>query len=282
MYINFVKYFKINLIVSILLVCVCIFYIITNSIDLGLEFTGGLNLELEYEKKVSLNIIRHVFKEFKDVKIKYYGSKKNIQIKVKKTHKDRNDFIVLIKNLIDSGAKVVKIEYIGAEVTKNIINNSIKAVFLSILLMFIYLMVRFDYINAISAITILIHDIIVVLGVISFFDLELDFSVMAALFAVFGYVVNDTIIIFDRIREIKKLYHLYNMTDIINIALNNTLSRTLMTSLSTLVVVIIILIFGNEYLFGFALTLFCGIIIGTYSSIYIATVPLLFFDTNKK
>lgn len=282
MNINFIKYFSINLFFSVIVVVFCIFYIIKNNIDFGLEFTGGLELELEYTDKVKLSDIRYLFNDFKDVTIKYYGSKKHLQIKIKKSDKNKKDIIVLIKKLLDDGAKVLKIDYIGAEVTSNVINNSIKALLLSVLLMFIYLTFRFDYILALSAIIVLVHDIIIVIGLLLFFEFEFNLSVMAALFAVFGYVVNDTIIIFDRIREARSVYNINDNAEMINAAINNTVVRTLITSLSTLFVVTIIFIFGGEYLWGFAFTLFFGIIIGTYSSIYVAPAPMLFFNRVNK
>ncbi len=274
--INFVKLFKGALCMSLFFSVVSIFCITKYNFDLGLEFTGGLVLEIEYKGKVNIDDVKYVLKDVRDVKVKYYGSKKNIQIKIKKTDKIKEDFINVVKNLIHNDGRILKIDYIGAELTGNIITNSIKAIIISIILMVCYLIVRFNYILAFSAVVALLHNIILVLGLICILNIELDLTVMAALFAVFGYSVNDTIIIFDRIREVSLLYKVEKISIIINKSINCTLSRTLNTSLSTLSVVLILLIFGNEYLLGFSLTIFFGIIIGTYSSIYIATSLLLF------
>ncbi len=148
--------------------------------------------------------------------------------------------------------------------------------------MILYLTYRFKYKFAISATITLIHDIILISGIISFLKLEVNLTTLSAMFAVFGYSINDTVVIFDRLREYSNIYmNKWKFEDIINISINNTLSRTIITSMSTLLITIILLIFSGEYLFGFSLILTLGIIIGTYSSIYISTTPLLILDLFK-
>jgi preprotein translocase subunit SecF len=171
-------------------------------------------------------------------------------------------------------------EYIGAEINDDIIKKSINAIFLSIILMFIYLILRFDLYFALSGIISLFHNIIIILCIISYFKIELNLLLLSAIFALFGYSVNDTVVIFDRIRENLNLKNNNDITSIINLSLNSTLSRTIKTSLSTILVVIILFIFNTD-LYYFSLILNLGIIIGTYSSIFISTF-YIYFLTNLK
>lgn len=275
---NFLKFYKINLFFAIIVSIFSIFYILYFKIDLGLEFTGGVEIELKYAAKVNIDEIRTLFKDIKNVQIKYYGSKKNLQIKIKKMSQNN---VNILKNLVNSGGEVVKIDYIGPEFTSAIIQNSFIAIVLSIIIMLIYLLIRFNFYYSLVAVFVLLHDILITFFLINYSNLEFNLPVMAALFAVFGYSVNDTIIIFDRLRENLENYVKDNILNIFNMALNQTLNRTLGTSFSTLLVVVVIFIFGSEYLYGFSLTLFFGILVGTYSSMYIAPGMLLFLNKNN-
>ncbi len=275
MKINFIKISKITIPLSIILCILSLIYISKQKINLGLEFTGGIEIELESKDKINITEIKTNLNDFKNIKIKYYGSKKNIQIKIKNTY-EQIDIINLIKTKIPKELRITKTEYIGAEINKITIQNSIKAIIIAVIMMILYLIYRFNYKLALSAVITLIHDIILIIGVISLFKIEFDLTILSAVFAVFGYSINDTVVIFDRLRE---SYYLYKkektLKNIINISINNTLSRTMITSFSTLLVTIILIFFSGKYLFGFSLILSLGIIIGTYSSIYISTILLL-------
>jgi len=282
MKINFIKLNKISMLISIILCILSIFYLSKNNINLGLEFTGGIEIELESKNKIELNEIKNKLNNINNIKIKYYGSKKNIQIKIKNTNENIDNIIILIENQIPNDIKIIRIDYIGAEVNNETIKNSINAIVIAIMSMTLYLTYRFKYKMALSAIITLSHDIIIILGIISLLKLEFDLTTLSAMFAVFGYSINDTVVIFDRIREYSILYKgEKNLKEIINISINNTLSRTTITSLSTLLVTTILIFFSGEYLFGFSIILSLGIIIGTYSSIYISTIPLLFLEKFK-
>jgi len=278
MNIDFVKISKKIVIISTILCILSLISIFNYKLNLGLEFTGGIEIELESDNKININEIKNKLNYIQDIKIKYYGSKKNLQIKIKYSDNDINLLINSIKNNIDDKIKIIRIDYIGAEINSETIKNSILAIIIAIISMMLYLTYRFQYKMALSATITLIHDMILILGIISFLNLEFNLIILSAMFAIFGYSINDTVVIFDRIREhLNKYKNKKTLIEIINLSINSTLSRTIMTSLSTLLVTIILMIFAGEYLFGFSLILSFGIIVGTYSSIYISTIPFILF-----
>ena len=168
--------------------------------------------------------------------------------------------------------EVIRSEYVGADIGKQLVEKGSISIFIAVLAIMIYIAFRFEYRLAISAIIALCHDILIILGIFSLFRIDFDLSVLAAILAILGYSINDTVVIFDRIRENFRKVRNVSAIDIVNMSINQTLSRTIMTSFLTLLVVLVLLIFGGQSLFGFALALTIGIIIGTYSSIYIAGV----------
>lgn len=280
--INFVKFSKITLIFSIIFSLMSIFCIIKYKFNLGLEFTGGLELEIISDNDILIDDIRIKLKNLDNLKLKYYGSKKTIQLKIKSSEKDFNKLIVLVKNSIPENMKIIKSDFIGEEINNETIKNTILSIIIAFMSMFLYLTLRFEYKMALSAIVTLFHDIILTLGLISFLALEFDLIVLSSVFTIFGYSINDTVIIFDRIRETKNIFRKnFNLSDVINISINKTLSRTLITSLSTLFVTLVLAIFSGTYLFNFYIILSFGIIVGTYSSIYISAMPLLFLNNNS-
>lgn len=283
MKINFIKTNKITIPISILLCILSLTYIYKYNFNLGLEFTGGIEIELASQNKIDLINLKNELQNIKNLKIKYYGSKKNIQIKLKHSNEKTDTIVNAIKNKLPQDITIIKIDYIGAEINKETIKNSITAIFVAIIAMALYLTYRFKYKLAISAILALIHDMLIITGLISFLHLEFDLTILSAIFAVFGYSINDTVVVFDRLREYSILHkNTKNLEEIINLSINSTLSRTLITSLSTLLVTTILIFFAGEHLFGFSLVLTLGIIIGTYSSIYISTMPLLVWKKFNK
>ncbi len=283
MKIDFIKTNKITFPLSLIFCFLSIFLVYTNGLNLGLEFTGGIEIEIESKEKMKIDMVKNTFKSIGNAKIKYYGSKKNIQIKIKSFKNNVDDIIISIEKVLDNQVKIIRVDYIGAEVNDRIIKKSIIAIISAFIFMMLYLSFRFKYKFAISATLTLIHDIVLIIGLISLLKLEFDLAILSAIFAVFGYSINDTVVIFDRIRENLIIYeNKYTFEKIINISVNNSLSRTIITSLSTLFVVLILMFFSSEYLLGFSIVLAFGIIIGTYSSIYIATILLTILKNNSK
>ncbi|HIH2762194.1 MAG TPA: protein translocase subunit SecF [Candidatus Azoamicus sp.] len=254
------------------------FYLKTFSF--GLDFVGGIEIELEALNANDIISIKKKLDDIKNIKIRYYGSKKFVQIRLKFNDIDSKNLIDTIEKRLSNEFKILKVDFISSEVSKRTIDNTFKATFIAIIAMLIYLTFRFKYEFAISALLALLHDIILVLGFISFFNIEFDIILLSSLFAIFGYSINDTVIIFDRLREIIRINGKFEFI-FLNEAINKTLSRTLMTSLSTLCVTVMLIFFSGDYLFSFSLILSFGIIVGTYSSICISFLPLFLFDNSK-
>lgn len=268
MNINFLKIKNICLLISIIMCTISITALFKKNILLGLEFKGGTEIEITVSNNITLTDIKKKLIDIKNIKINYSGSNKNIKIKTK------NNINEVLNKINSSDIKVIKYSYIGPEINKNIIKSSIIAIFLALVTMTTYLIIRFNLIFALSAIFTLFHDILIILGIISSMNIEIDLIILSAIFTIFGYSVNDKIIIFDRIRENMK-----NTTEIkliINNSINKTLSRTIGTSFSTILVTIILSIFAGEYLFLFSIILTLGILIGTYSSICISSLQLTY------
>lgn len=277
MTINFIKQKNIYLLLSIFLTLISIFILIKKELNFGLEFYGGTEIELQIIKNLSINDIKKTLKDVKNIKINYLGSDKTIQIKTKNIKNNLDEIKNKLNKLNIENFEILKSNYIGSEINKDTIKKSIIAIILSIVSITIYLIVRFNHKFALSAIITLLHDILLIVAFISWMNIELNLITLSAIFTIFGYSINDTIIIFDRIRENIKNDKLTTSLDVlINNAINSTLSRTINTSLSTTFVTIILMIFSNESLYMFSLILTIGIIIGTYSSIYISALSLTF------
>lgn len=280
MNINFIRIGKICVFFSLFLIIFSLFSIFLKGFNFGLDFVGGIEVEIEVSNFDDVNIIKKKLSNIKNIKVRYFGSKKCIQIRSKFYKDDSKLFIESIKNHLSSDFKIVKIDFISSEVSKKTINNTFSAILLSVLSMIFYITFRFRYEFALSAVLALCHDIIIVLGIISFFGIEFNIILLSSLFAIFGYSINDTVVIFDRIRENIRINSNYNLSLVVNDSINKTLSRTLSTSVSTLFVTFMLIFFAGEYLFYFSLILSFGIIIGTYSSICISFLPLFLFNSK--
>ena len=249
--------------------CLCIgFY----GLKMGLEFTGGIQMEVAFSQQHDLAEIRHVFTDYSEnISIQSLGGSKNILLRIPKTNdKDLQHSIekTLAGNFPDS--KVSQVEYIGPQIGKELLTDGLNAIVFALILTMLYIALRFEYRFAIAAIVALLHDPIVTLGIFSYWQIEFDLISLAGILTVLGYSLNDTIVVYDRIRENFNNYPGKGIETIVNMAINETLSRTIITSLLTLLAVLSLLFFGGESLHGFSVALTIGIIIGTYSSIYIA------------
>ena len=267
---------------SITLCLIAIISLIINGINLSLEFTGGVQLEVRFQSPNTINniITKLEDMDFKSPKVQNYGSTKDFLIRLNIQNNDQNQSqqqdneiakqVISCLTTSDNIAEIRKVEYIGSEVGEKLLEQGTIAVLIAIFATMIYIALRFEYRLAISAAITLFHNAIIVLGWFSVTKCEFDLATLAAVLAVVGYTLNDTIVIFDRIRENFRKYHKETTKEIINIAINQTLSRTIMTSFLTLLVVVSLLLVGGKSLFGFALALTVGILIGTYASIGVA------------
>lgn len=270
--IQFMRVRKITLSLSGLLFLMSITVLLVNGLNFGPDFTGGLQIEVAYSHAADLNQVRTQLKaaDFVEAQVKTYGATTAVMITlpIKQTYGQKLILDRVAKALVDG--KIQQTSFIGPQVGKELATKGALAMVVSMLLILIYIAVRFEYHLALSAIIALIHDPILILGIFSYYHIEFDLIALAAVLTVIGYSLNDTIVVFDRVRENFRKLRQGTPLEIMNISINQTLSRTIMTSGLTLLAVLSLLIFGGPTLFGFSLALAIGIVVGTYSSIYIA------------
>lgn len=282
--INFMAQRKWAALFSALLFIFSIASLVVNGLNLGLDFTGGTQVQVHYQNQADLNQIRNQLTTvgFRDVVVQTYGTPRDILVRVgPEKNISQTQLQEKIMNALP-GATLNQIEYIGPKVGKTLITNGILAIIVSLLATMVYIALRFELRFAVSAAVALIHDPILILGIFSFFHIEFDLIALGAVLTIIGYSLNDTIVVFDRVRENFRKVRKGSPTDIMNLSINQTLSRTIMTSGMTLVVVVVLFLLGGETLRPFSLALIIGIIIGTYSSIYIASALALALGVDRK
>ena len=286
---DFMKWHKNAIYVSSLLIFLSLFSLFTKGLNYGVDFKGGTIIEIGFQKDAPIEDIRGFLKENNYVKssVQYFGSNKDILIRIPNiiTADEAtlsNTLVADLNNNYDFSLK--RVEYVGAQVGEELRDQGIMAALIALFLIMIYIALRFEYRFSVGAILALLHDVFLIIGVFSITQIEFNLSVFAAILAVIGYSLNDTIVVFDRIRENFKsaVVENVNTTMIMNESINQTLSRTLITSLTTLLVLISLIVFGGEILFGFAFALIAGVIVGTYSSVYIASSTLLLMNISVK
>lgn len=258
--------------------------LIINGLNYGLDFTGGIQIEMTSAQSVDLNQVRQELNTagFTDASVQSYGSSKDFMVRLK-PHQDLSTE-KLTDQVVSAlpEAKKTRVEVIGPQVGKELVTNGILAIIVALLGTMIYIAFRFEYRFALSAAISLIHDPVMILGLFSFFHIEFDLIGLAAVLTVIGYSLNDTIVVYDRIRENFRKIRKGTPIEIFNLSVNQTLSRTIMTSGFTFVLVFCLLIFGGQMLRGFSLAMMIGIVIGTYSSIYVAGALALLFNLERK
>ena len=286
---DFMKWHKNAIYVSSLLIFLSLFSMFTKGLNYGVDFKGGTIIEIGFQKDAPIEDIRDFLKENNYAKssVQYFGSNKDILIRIPNiiTADEAtlsNTLVADLNNNYDFSLK--RVEYVGAQVGEELRDQGIMAALIALFLIMIYIALRFEYRFSVGAILALLHDVFLIIGIFSITQIEFNLSVFAAILAVIGYSLNDTIVVFDRIRENFKsaVVENVNTTMIMNESINQTLSRTLITSLTTLLVLISLIVFGGEILFGFAFALIAGVIVGTYSSVYIASSTLLLMDISVK
>ncbi len=256
---------------SILLLLISVGSLFINGLHWGLDFTGGSQLQLSFNHSVELPKVRQGLQQagFKDALVQSYGTSQDVLISLAAEKTSQHDLATKIIQTLP-GAQLKQLEFIGPQVGHELATQGALAVFIALLGIMIYIALRFEYRFAIGAAVALIHDPILILGIFSLFHIEFNLTALAAILAVIGYSLNDTIVIFDRIRENFRKLRKKTSVEVVNLSINQTLSRTIMTSATTLVVVLSLCIFGGPMIHSFALALVIGIVIGTYSSIYVA------------
>jgi preprotein translocase subunit SecF len=272
------------IIFSAILITLSLFSLTTNGLKLGIDFTGGTLIEVGYPEGVDLSKVRSSLDNanFKQANVQYFGSTNEILIRLKPQAISSAKLSTEIIRLLGDDIDIRRVEFVGPKVGEELTNDGGLAMLYALIGILIYVAFRFEYRFALGSITALIHDVIITLGFFSLFQIEFDLTVLAALLAVIGYSLNDTIVVFDRIRENFLSTRHVDPAKIINGALNQTLSRTIMTSLTTLLVLLALFFLGGEIIHGFAVALLIGVLIGTYSSIYVASSMILIMGVTKE
>jgi preprotein translocase subunit SecF len=287
--INFNKYSKAFNIFSISLVIFSFILLLFKGLNYGVDFKGGTLIELRaIDKQITISQLRQSFLNMNlgDVSVKEFGKNNDFLIKFEKKDNDKSNFIGEIKETltqsIGSGFNFRKVENVGPKVSAELLRSGIIAIGLSLAAMLLYIWIRFEWQFSLGAILAIFHDVILTLGVFSLFSLEINLSIVAAVLTIVGYSMNDTVVIFDRVRENLNKFSDIKIFDLTNISINETLSRTIITSITTLLALVSIYIFGGEILKGFSLAMILGVIFGTYSSIYIANPILILLNVSQK
>ncbi len=286
--INFNKYFKIFNLISMTLVVTSIILLIFKGLNFGVDFKGGTLIELRStDSQITITKLRQSFINMNlgDVSVKEFGKKDDFLIKFEKKDKNINFIDKIKKDLeksIGPGFDFRRVENVGPKVSSELLKSGILAICLALAAMLIYIWIRFEWQFSLGAILALFHDVILTLGIFSLFNLEINLSIVASVLTIVGYSMNDTVVIFDRVRENLKKFADIKIFDLTNKSINETLSRTIITSVTTLLALFSIYIFGGEILKGFSLAMILGVIFGTYSSIYIANPILIILKVSQK
>ena len=287
--INFSSLFKIANLISFIAVLVSIFFLFFKGLNYGVDFKGGTLLEIRIDNpNIEIQDIRNSLKikDLGDVNVKQFGKKGDFLIKFEKNSSENDQFIGELKGEISKSLNTEvnfrRVENVGPKVSSELLKNGLTAIALSLAAMLFYIWIRFEWQFSLGSIIALIHDVIITLGIFSILSFEVNLSIVAAVLTIVGYSMNDTVVIFDRIRENLLKFSKIEINEIANISINETLSRTLITSTTTLLALLSIFILGGEILKGFSFAMILGVIIGTYSSVFVASPVLNYFKVSQK
>ena len=291
--ISFNKFYKSFNIFSLMLVTISLLFLLVKGLNYGVDFKGGTLIELRTtNNQITISKLRKslLIMNLGDVSVKQFGNENDFLIKFEKKNDIKknieNNFIGeiqsdLVKSL-GNGFTFRRVENVGPKVSSELLKSGIIAIALSLAAMLLYIWIRFEWQFSLGAIIALFHDIIITLGVFSLFNLEINLSIVAAVLTIVGYSMNDTVVIFDRVRENLLKFSDIKIYELTNISINETLSRTIITSITTLLALSSIYFFGGEILKGFSLAMILGVIFGTYSSIYIANPVLVYLRVSQR
>ena len=284
----FNKYYNLSNIISLILFIISIFFLTFKGLNYGVDFKGGTLIELRSDNtNYKTEDIRGAFNKLNldDLSVKKFGAEGDYVIKFKRSDLNEPDFIKNLKNDLDNYLEDYsfrRVENVGPKVSAELLQDGVTAIAIALAAMLIYIWFRFEWQFSIGAIIAIFHDVIITLGIFSLLSLEINLSIVAAVLTIVGYSMNDTVVIFDRVRENLKKYADIKIFDLTNLSINETLSRTLITSVTTLLALLSIFFFGGEILKGFSFAMILGVILGTYSSIFIANPVLVYFKVSQK
>ena len=284
----FNKYYNLSNIISLILFIISIFFLTFKGLNYGVDFKGGTLIELRSDNtNYKTEDIRGAFNKLNldDLSVKKFGAEGDYVIKFKRSDLNEPDFIKNLKNDLDNYLEDYsfrRVENVGPKVSAELLQDGVTAIAIALAAMLIYIWFRFEWQFSIGAIVAIFHDVIITLGIFSLLSLEINLSIVAAVLTIVGYSMNDTVVIFDRVRENLKKNADIKIFDLTNLSINETLSRTLITSVTTLLALLSIFFFGGEILKGFSFAMILGVILGTYSSIFIANPVLVYFKVSQK
>ena len=285
---KFNKFFKPFTAISAVLVIISLLLLGIKGLNLGIDFKGGTLIELRaIDKQINISSLRNSFSKMNlgDVAIKNFGNVKDFLIKFEKKG-DNKSLIQNIKKKLDAylgtGYEIRRVENVGPKVSNELLKGGLIAIAASLGAMLFYIWIRFEWQFSIGAILALFHDVLITMGIFSLFSLEVNLSIVAAILTIVGYSMNDTVVIFDRVRENLKKHLDIKIFELSNLSINETLSRTIITSLTTLLALFSIFFFGGEILKGFAFAMILGVVLGTYSSIFIANPVLVYLRVSYR
>ena len=286
--INFVSKFKKANFISIIIFVLSIILISFKGLNYGIDFKGGTLIELRTETSIDTSLIRESLRTMNlgDVNVKKFGKKGDYLIKVEQKNSNNSSLIPEIKktlsDYLNTEVDFRRVENVGPKVSSELLQSSVIAITLALAAMLFYIWVRFEWQFSVGSIIALFHDVTITLGIFSLLSLEINLSIIAAVLTIVGYSMNDTVVIYDRIRENLLKYNKISISDIANLSINETLARTIITSVTTLLALFSIYLLGGEILRGFSFAMILGVIIGTYSSIFVASPILKFFKVSYK
>ena len=285
--IQFNKFYKIFNVLSLSLILISLFLLVIKGLNYGVDFKGGTLIELRTsEENSNISKIRDSFNQMNlgDVTVKQFGNETDFIVKFEKQNSNDPKFIDNLKTKLSSSISSLdfrRVENVGPKVSAELLQSGIIAIGLSLAAMLFYIWIRFEWQFSLGAVLALIHDVIITIGIFSFFQIEFNLSIIAALLTIIGYSMNDTVVVYDRIRENLRKYKKQDLYDLINISINQTLNRTVVTSLTTLFVLVSLLLLGGIAVTNFAIAMIVGVLIGTYSSIFVAGSSLIYLGLDK-
>jgi preprotein translocase subunit SecF len=291
---DFLRWRKLAMVWSLLVLLVAVASLLSQGMNLGLDFTGGTMIAVQYPYTVEIPKIRAVLSKcgIRNAQVQHFGTSRDILIRIPPQQSSQIDNAGLGKRILQTlqsdkdsggdGATLRQVEFVGPQVGKELVEQGSLAAFVAMVCILIYVMFRFEWRLAIGTIAATIHDVLFTIGFFSLLHIEFNLTVLAAVLAVIGYSVNDTVVVLDRIRENFRKQCKYSTIEVMNLSINETLSRTIITSFVTLLSVIVLYLFGGSAMRGFAIAMICGIVVGTYSSIYIASATALYFNVSRE
>jgi preprotein translocase subunit SecF len=288
--IDFMGKGRLALIASGIVMVICLASVLLRGLNFGLDFTGGTVIEVGYPAPMEISVIRDTLGEagFGDAQIQHFGTSSDVLIRISpREGVDSADVSSQVLNALKdaeggAGVEMRRVEFVGPQVGKELVEDGGLAMLYALIGILIYVSIRFEWRLALGTIAAIIHDVVITLGIFSLFQIEFDLTVLAAVLAVIGYSVNDSVVVLDRIRENFRRMRKGGVKQIMNTSINQTLARTLMTSLTTLMAVVVLFLFGGQVIRHFSLALIVGVIVGTYSSIYIAGTTALLLGVNRE